>query len=62
MKEYGKRVASRLEEKNRELASRTKELEQAKANLEIANRELDLRLLGRTAEFNAASQELEAFS
>src|SRR5580693_4504663 len=62
MKEYNERLVSKLEQKNRELAKRTEQLEQAQAELERANQELESRVQQRTAELKAANQELESFS
>jgi signal transduction histidine kinase len=62
MQEYSERLVSKLEEKNQELALRTEQLEQAKAELQQANRELESRVQQRTAELEASNQELESFS
>ena len=55
MKEYSEQLVSKLVEKNQEL-------EQARADLQQANRELDHRVQQRTAELKVANQELESFS
>ena len=62
MQEYSERLVSKLEEKNQELALRTEQLEQARADLQQANRELDRRVQQRTAELEASNQRLESFS
>jgi light-regulated signal transduction histidine kinase (bacteriophytochrome) len=62
MKEYNDCLVSKLEQKNRELAKRTEQLEQTQAELERANQELESRVQQRTAELKAANQELESFS
>jgi signal transduction histidine kinase len=55
MKEYNERLVSKLEEKNLEL-------EQARTDLQQANRELDSRVQQRTVELKTANAELESFA
>jgi len=55
MKEYSERLVCKLEERNQEL-------EEARAELQKINRELDARVRQRTVELQKANEELEAFA
>jgi signal transduction histidine kinase len=62
MREYSERLVCKWEEKHEDLARRSEELEQARADLQHANLELESRVQQRTAELRVANHELEAFS